>query len=131
MRTTCFISLIFPGITDVAAIIRRVRDHCNLVWLENLNLRGSYKADIFRYVSERHPELMPTYEAIYLHKDRSYWSALDEETRAFAAEEGLPYVRDNDSMRRPFDAPPVIVNHFFHEQLVLSTKRKVCQARTA
>lgn len=131
VRTTCFISPIFPGITDVAAIIRRVRDHCNLVWLENLNLRGSYKADIFRYVSERHPELMPTYKAIYLHNDRSYWSALDEETRAFAAEEGLPYVRDNDSMRRPFDAPPVIVNHFFHGQLVPSTKRKVCQARTA
>ena len=29
----------------------------------------------------------------------------------------LPYVRDDDSMKRPFDAPPVIVNYFFHEEV--------------
>ena len=40
VRTTCFISPIFPGITDLPAIIRRAKDQCNLVWLENLNLRA-------------------------------------------------------------------------------------------
>ena len=39
--TTCFISPIFPEITDVKAIIKRTKDMCNLIWLENLNLRGS------------------------------------------------------------------------------------------
>ena len=43
IETTCFISPIFPGITDVPAIIDRVKGQCNLVWLENLNLRGDYK----------------------------------------------------------------------------------------
>lgn len=37
VRTTCFISPIFPGITDLPAIIRRAKEQCNLVWLENLN----------------------------------------------------------------------------------------------
>ena len=46
--------------------------------------------------------------------------ALDEEVRAFAAAEGLPYVRDDDSIRRPFTAPPLVVNYFFHEEIILS-----------
>ncbi len=50
VRTTCFISPIFPGITDVPAIIDRVKDQCNLVWLENLNLRGSYKGVIIGWL---------------------------------------------------------------------------------
>mgnify|MGYP000796735565 FL=1 len=50
IRTTCFISPIFPGITDVMAIIERVKDRCNLVWLENLNLRGNYKSVIMDYI---------------------------------------------------------------------------------
>lgn len=37
VRTTCFISPIFPEITDVKAIIERAKDNCNLIWLENLN----------------------------------------------------------------------------------------------
>ena len=40
IRTTCFISPIFPGLTDVERIIDRVKGQCNLIWLENLNLRG-------------------------------------------------------------------------------------------
>lgn len=46
VRTTCFISPIFPVITDVKAITTQAKEHCNLIWLENLNLRGNYKAVI-------------------------------------------------------------------------------------
>ena len=35
IRTTCFISPIFPGITDVPTIIDATKDFCNLIWLEN------------------------------------------------------------------------------------------------
>ena len=49
VETTCFISPIFPGITDVEAIIRKAKDYCNLVWLENLNLRGDYKGKILAW----------------------------------------------------------------------------------
>lgn len=124
MRTTCFISPIFPGVTDVSAIIRRVKSQCNLVWLENLNLRGSYKGVILDYIAEKHPDLVPLYQAIYQHSDRSYWAALDAEMRELTAAEGLLYVRDDDSIKRSFEAPPIVVNYFFHEEIIPSAKKK-------
>lgn len=122
IRTTCFISPIFPGITDCEAIIDRVKDQCNLVWLENLNLRGSYKGVIMRYIREKHPELTPLYEEIYTHGGRLYWEMLDAEMRAYAERVNLPYVRNDDSMQRPFEAPPVIVNFFYHEEIRKSSR---------
>ena len=123
IRTTCFISPIFPGITDVPAIIDRVKEHCNLVWLENLNLRGSYKAVIMAYIREKHPDLLPLYSEIYEHGSRLYWETLDAIIRAYAEENGLEYVRDDDSMHKPFEAPPVIVNFFYHEEIKKSAKK--------
>ena len=124
VRTTCFISPIFPGITDVPAIIRRAKGQCNLVWLENLNLRGGYKKVILDYIAEKHPELVPLYDAIYNKKDRGYWSMLDQQMRQFCKEEGLLYVRDDDSIKRHFNAPPIVVNYFFHEEIIPSAKKK-------
>ena len=122
IRTTCFISPIFPDITDVVAIIDRVKAQCNLVWLENLNLRGSYKGVILDYVREKHPELVPLYEDIYSKGSRQYWEDLDAKVRDYALAAGLLYVRDDDSLKRPFEAPPVIVNFFFHEEVKKSAK---------
>jgi radical SAM mobile pair protein B len=123
IRTTCFISPIFPGITDVRAIIDRVKEQCNLIWLENLNLRGSYKTVIMDYIREKHPDLLPLYREIYDHGSRLYWETLDAALRAYASENGLEYVRDDDSMKKPFDAPPVIVNFFYHEEIKKSAKK--------
>ncbi|QUT40715.1 Radical SAM superfamily protein [Bacteroides thetaiotaomicron] len=117
IRTTCFISPIFPGITDVMAIIERVKDRCNLVWLENLNLRGNYKSVIMDNIRDKHSELLSLYEEIYLKNKRAYWEQLDAEVRAYAGENGLEYLRNDDTMKRPFDAPPVIVNFFYHEEI--------------
>lgn len=128
IRTTCFISPIFPGITDVPVIIEAARDRCNLVWLENLNLRGGYKADILGYIAEKRPELIPLYDAIYQKGDRTFWRELDAEVRAYAERKGLEYVRDDDTMRRPFDAPPTIVNYFFHEEVKKSAKKERSRA---
>lgn len=124
VRTTCFISPIFPGITDVPAIIRRAKPLCNLIWLENLNLRGGYKAVILDYIAEKHPDLVPLYQAIYQLKDRSYWAALDEEIQRVTSEEGLLYVRDDDSIKRAFETTPIVVNYFFHEEIIPSAKKK-------
>ena len=123
VRTTCFISPIFPGITDVKAIILKAKDRCNLVWLENLNLRGQFASGILSYINEKHPELNELYDSIYRKKDMTYWKELDSELRTFMSELGLPYVRDDDSIRTPFDAPPLVINYFFHEQVKKSAKR--------
>lgn len=123
VRTTCFISPIFPGITDVRAIIERTKNQCNLIWLENLNLRGNYKAVIMDYIKEKYPVLLPLYQEIYDRGNLSYWEALDMKLKEYAAEIGLDYVTNDDSMKRPFDAPPVIVNYFYHSEIKKSAKK--------
>lgn len=124
IRTTCFISPIFPEITDVPSIIDETKEYCNLVWLENLNLRGDYKSRILNYIEKEYPDLNPLYDMIYNKKDRRYWENLNEEIRAYCERTGLPYVRDDDSVKRPFDEPPIVVNYFYHEELTKSAKRK-------
>lgn len=124
VRTTCFVSPIFPGVTDVPAIIRRVKGQCNLIWLENLNLRGGCKPVILEYIRAKRPELQSLYHEIYTLGDRGYWEALDTRLHALAQEQGLDYLRDDDSVRRPFHAPPVIVNYFYHEEIKRSAKGK-------
>lgn len=117
IRTACFISPIFPGITDVKAIIQQAKSQCNLIWLENLNLRGAYKTVIMDNIREKYPQLLPLYQEIYQRKNRFYWESLDAALRSYAAEIGLDYVTNDDSMTREFSAPPVIVNYFYHEQI--------------
>ena len=124
VRTTCFISPIFPGITDIPAIVDEVQDICNLIWLENLNLRGGYKADILDDIATHYPALVSLYDDIYRNGNRDYWETLDAEMRQLACERGLPYVRNDDSMQRTFDAPPVLVNYFSHEQIKRSATKK-------
>ncbi len=124
VRTTCFISPIFPGITDLPSIIHQAKAQCNLVWLENLNLRGNYKQVILNYIAEKYPDLVSLYDAIYRRGDRTYWTELDTQMRRFCLKEGLPYVRDDDSIKRPFNDPPIVVNYFFHEEIIPSAKKK-------
>lgn len=124
VQTTCFISPIFPGITDVEAIIRKAKGFCNLVWLENLNLRGDYKGRILQWIQEQHPGLVRLYHDIYTKKDRSYWSELDADLRHFCDEEHLPYVRNDDSIRSPHGKPPVVVNYFYHEEIIPSARKE-------
>lgn len=123
IRTSCFMSPMFPGITEVEAIIDRVKNQCNFIWLENLNLRGSYRSVILQCIREKRPELYPLYEEIYIHGNRAYWEALDGRVRAYALQNGLEYVRDDDTVSRPFDEPPVIVNFFYHEEIKKSAKK--------
>lgn len=131
IRTTCFISPIFPGITDVKAIIHQAKNCCNLIWLENLNLRGEYKKVIFDYISWKYPHLLPLYDSIYNKKDKSYWYMLDKDLKKFTNQEGLMYVRNNDKITHPFDAPPIVVNYFFHEEIKRSAmkKKQICNSK--
>ena len=123
IRTTCFISPIFPGITDVKAIVEQVKNQCNLVWLENLNLRGMFRPVIIDYIRRKYAELVPLYEEIYSKGNRDYWEILDRELRAYVKESGLSYVRNDDSMNLPFEAPPILVNFFYHEEIKKSAKK--------
>lgn len=125
IQTTCFISPIFPGISDPAAIIEAAKGQCNLVWLENLNLRGDYKARILQWIHAHHPELDDLYHAIYTKKNRTYWHELDQKMKVYTEREGMPYLRADDQHRANFGEPPVVVNYFYHEELTkTAVKRK-------
>lgn len=124
VRTTCFISPIFPDITDVKAIIEKAKDKCNLIWLENLNLRGTFKSVIMNYIRQKHPELYPLYDEIYNKGNDLYWQELDAELQNFAKEQGLEYKTNDDSFTKPFEAKPVIVNYFYHSKIKKSAQKK-------
>lgn len=124
IRTSCFISPIFPGITDIKAIIDQVKHQCNWIWLENLNLRGSYRTVILDYISEKYPQLIPLYKEIYQDKNRLYWQTLDKTLYSYAKEIGLDYVWNDDSIKKPFDALPTIVNFFYHEEIKKSAQKE-------
>lgn len=123
IRTACFISPIFPGITDIPAIIDEVKEHCQFIWLENLNLRGNYKQVILNFIIEKYPNLKDLYDQIYLKGDRTYWVELDRSLQKLACEHGLDYVVNEDNIVRPFEAPPVLVNFFYHEKIKKSASK--------
>ena len=124
IETTCFISPIFPGITDVEAIINRAQGQCNLVWLENLNLRGDYKGRILQWVHEHRPDLDGLYRDIYTRGNRLYWSGLNEQLRDYCAAHGLRYIRNDDTVRARHGEPPVVVNYFYHETITKTALHK-------
>ena len=117
IRTVCFISPVFPGITDFTAIFHRVKDQCDLVWLENLNLRGGFKQDILDYIQEKHPDLVPLYRSIYQKGDRGYFKALEEQAARLAAENDCPFVDNELPYGRAIPGHPVIVDYFYHEEV--------------
>lgn len=120
ITTTCFISPIFPQITDVEAIISEVQGYCHFIWLENLNLRGGYKSTIMDYIHTKHPQLLPLYQEIYTQGKMNYWQWLDSKLNAFAEGRGLEYVYNDDSLTP--SSKPIVVNYFYHEKIKKNAK---------
>lgn len=117
IRTVCFISPVFPGITDFKKIFALVKDQCDLIWLENLNLRGGFKGKIMDYIKEKYPDLRPLYEQIYNKKDRSYFEYLEKEAEKLAKENNCPFVDNETPYGRAKPGHPVIVDYFYHEEV--------------
>ena len=124
IRTTCFISPIFPEITEVFGIIEKIKDFCDYIWLENLNLRGNFKADIMNYIAENYPDLLPLYRQIYNKNDRTYWEILDRKVSEYAREKGFLYVVDKEPFLRDPTEKPIIINYFYHSQIKQSAKKR-------
>ena len=109
IRTICFISPVFPGITDIEAIIDRTKDQCDLVWLENLNLRGGFKADIMKYISDKHPDLVPLYDEIY--------NKMEKKAEELAKKYDCRFVDNETPYERVEKGHPTIVDYFYHEEV--------------
>ena len=123
IRTVCFISPIFPGITDVKAIIEQVKEFADLIWLENLNLRGQFKGRIMRYISEKYHALLPLYEEIYNRKRLDYWKGLEADISQYVSQKGYPYRINDLPYGRSQPGRPVVVNYFYHEKIRLDKNK--------
>lgn len=117
IRTVCFISPFFPGITDFEAIFERVKDQCDFIWIENLNLRGSFKKDILNYIKVNYPDFVPLYDRIYQKKDNGYFRLLEEKVKHFAMKNNCPFIDNQLPHGRAEHGHPIIINYFYHEQI--------------
>jgi len=117
IRTVCFISPVFPGITDFEKIFERVKDQCDLVWLENLNLRGGFKQEILDYIQKCYPHLVTLYDEIYRKGDQSYFLALENQAAQMAQKYDCPFVDNELPYGRAEPGHPVIVDYFYHEEV--------------
>ena len=105
--TILFMSPIFPYITDFKKIIEKSKEYIDEYWFENLNLRGSYKKDILKYVKKKYPQYYTEYEDIYLKGNKEYWEELSDEIERYCDENDIKHT-----------------NFFYHEKLVEKKKRK-------
>ena len=117
IRTVCFISPVFPGITDIEAIFERTKNQCDLVWLENLNLRGGFKKTIMDYIADKYPNLLPLYQQIYTKKDRSYFEELESKAKQMALDNNCRFVDNETPYERVEQGHPTIVDYFYHEEV--------------
>ena len=99
--TVLFMSPIFPYITEWKKIIDSTKDYTSEYWFENLNLRGSYKKDIFNYIKNNYSNLYSKYIDIYVNKNNNYWEKLAKEINAYCDQNNIKYT-----------------NYFYHKELV-------------
>ena len=123
IRTSCFISPIFPGITDVEGIIDKIAPYCQYIWLENLNLRGGFKKDILDYIKNNYPKLEELYQEIYNKNNLTYWAKLSQEIEEYTKQRGYTYVIDKEPFLDKIYALPIIINYFYHTQIKQSAKK--------
>lgn len=116
-KVVCFISPIFPLITNVIKIIERVKNIVDFIWLENLNLRGDFKSTILDYIVDKYPEYLSTYNEIYKNNNLSYWKELEVNIKEYIQENNFFYADNYFSRDKGIKGQPTIINYLFHEEI--------------
>lgn len=91
VHTVCFISPIFPGITDAPAIIKEVTGKCDAVYLEHLVLCPPYKGPVLYYIKTRYPNYYSYYDRIFNKGELDLWWQFDNYMEQWANENGYRY----------------------------------------
>lgn len=91
IHTVCFVSPIFPAITDVPAIIKEVTGKCDAVWIEHLVLNGDYKGPVLYYVRTHYPEYYWIYDEIFNKNNLNLWWEFDDYMWAWCGDNGYKY----------------------------------------
>ena len=91
IRTVVFISPIIPFITDYKQIIKSTKDFVDEYWFDMLNLRGSFKTKMFKFISDEFPTYKSIYEDIYKKKNTQYFEELSLEIKNYCEENKINY----------------------------------------
>lgn len=89
--TYLFLSPMFPGITDFQEIINESKSYIKEFWFENLNLRGSFRPAVLKYIYDNHKNLAPLYDEIYKRKNYEYWRIVEQQIETFCLKNRIKY----------------------------------------
>lgn len=90
--TGIFVAPMFPEITDPVAIVDATKDFVDQYMFEDLQLRGTYRTNILKFIAGKYPHIYEIYEEIYVAKDLSYWDMVIEEAREACEQNGKFFV---------------------------------------
>jgi DNA repair photolyase len=91
IRTFVFLSPMFPVITDFKAILSECKPFADEFWFENLNLRGTFRPAVMRYIRENRADLVPLYEDIYKFGNVDYWKMAEAEIASFCTTNNIAF----------------------------------------
>lgn len=91
IHAVCFVSPIFPAITDIPAIIEAVTGKCDAVWIEHLVLNGDYKGPVLYYIKTHYPEYYEYYDRIFNKGELDLWWQFDDYMEQWCIENGYKY----------------------------------------
>ena len=111
--TTCFVSPVFPGITDAPAIIERATGICDEVYLEHLVLQNPYKGSVLYYIRTKHPDLYPYYDRLFNKGELDEWWKWDDYMEEWCRENGYEY--SYEYFPKEHREKPVVINFRGHK----------------
>lgn len=111
--TACFVSPVFPGITDASAIIERVTGICDEVYLEHLVLQNPYKGSVLYYIKTKYPGLYPYYDRLFNKGELDEWWKWDDYMEEWCKENGYEYSYEH--FPKEHREKPVVTNFRGHK----------------
>ena len=106
ISTYLFAAPYLPGVTNLTALSEAAKGAADYLCVENLNLRGGYKAEMLALMGRLHPELAGLYHSIYQEKGSAYWEEVEAEIQA---------------LRRTLDIP--VRSYLHHERIKKGAKK--------
>lgn len=88
-----FISPIIPYVTDVYALIDSIKDDVDYICFENMNLRSSYKQEVFHFIEKQYPAIYEEFKKIYTDKAYAeiYWQTVEEDIQQDCKDRNIDY----------------------------------------
>lgn len=111
--TACFVSPVFPGITDAPAIIERVTGICDEVYLEHLVLQDPYKGSVLYYIRTKYPDLYPYYDRLFNKGELDDWWKWDDYMEEWCKENRYEYSYEH--FPKEHRDRPVVINFRGHK----------------